>query len=171
MSVPPRADNRPYDLRRLLLLQRLRDSEAEVTRLHEALQRIADAPTITPFDVRAFAHDTLDAERRKEPRWWVSASRILTSSSCSASRSARGFGHTPYQVGSSLTQKRGWKDVDVRLILPDDEYATYFNDPFTPAHEGLRLMSWNLAWTMLGRYMTRLPIDFQIQLALAFRRP
>lgn len=75
----------------------------------------------------------------------------------------QGFGHTPYQVGSSLTQKRGWKDVDVRLILPDDEYVAYFSDPLTSAHDALRLMSWNLAWSMLGRYMTRLPIDFQIQ--------
>jgi len=75
----------------------------------------------------------------------------------------QGFGHIPYQVGSSLTQKRGWKDVDVRLILPDDEYMDYFNNPFTSSHDGIKLMSWNLAWTMLGRYMTRLPIDFQIQ--------
>lgn len=75
----------------------------------------------------------------------------------------QGFGHIPYQVGSSLTQKRGWRDVDVRLILPDDEYAHYFNDPFKPVHDGLRLMSWNLAWSVLGRYMTRSPIDFQIQ--------
>lgn len=75
----------------------------------------------------------------------------------------QGFGHTAYQVGSSLTQKRGWKDVDVRLMLPDDEYVVYFRDPFTPAHDVLRLMMWNLAWTMLGRKMTSLPIDFQIQ--------
>lgn len=75
----------------------------------------------------------------------------------------RGFGHTCYQVGSSLTQKSGWRDVDVRLLLPDDEYAIYFDDPSAPAHRSLRLMSWNLAWTMLGRKLTGLPIDFQIQ--------
>ena len=33
------------------------------------------------------------------------------------------FGHMPYHVGSSLNNKRDWRDVDVRLILPDDEYA------------------------------------------------
>ena len=32
------------------------------------------------------------------------------------------FGHPPYHVGSSLTEKI-WRDVDVRLILPDAEYA------------------------------------------------
>lgn len=73
------------------------------------------------------------------------------------------FGQTAYQVGSSLTQKRGWRDVDVRLILDDDEYTAYFGDPLTKDHNGLRLMSWNLAWSMLGRHMTRLPIDFQFQ--------
>jgi hypothetical protein len=25
----------------------------------------------------------------------------------------QGFGHVAYQVGSSLTEKRGWRDVDV----------------------------------------------------------
>lgn len=75
----------------------------------------------------------------------------------------QGFGHTAYQVGSSLTQKGGWRDVDVRAILPDEEYAVFFGDPQTPEHYQPRLMSWNLAWTMLGRKMTGLPIDFQIQ--------
>jgi hypothetical protein len=39
------------------------------------------------------------------------------------------FGHNPYHVGSSLratlTGKGEWRDVDVRLILPDDEFACY----------------------------------------------
>lgn len=75
----------------------------------------------------------------------------------------QGFGHTAYQVGSSLTQKSGWRDVDVRLLLPDDEYAGYFGDPLAPGHRSLRLVAWNLAWTMLGRRLTGLPVDFQIQ--------
>lgn len=73
------------------------------------------------------------------------------------------FGETAYHVGSSLTEKRGWRDVDVRLILDDGEYVGYFGDPLTPAHNALRLMSWNLAWSILGRHITRLPIDFQFQ--------
>lgn len=76
---------------------------------------------------------------------------------------SQAFGHTPYQVGSSLTQKGGWRDVDVRLILPDDEYEEFFGDPFTKQHNGPRLMMWDLAWTMLGRELTKLPIDFQFQ--------
>lgn len=67
------------------------------------------------------------------------------------------FDHVAYHVGSSLTEKRGWRDVDVRLMLPDDEYAAYFgNFP-------KKLVIWNLAWTALGRDMTGLPIDFQFQ--------
>lgn len=66
------------------------------------------------------------------------------------------FGHTAYHVGSSLTQKSGWRDVDVRLLLPADEFARYFPPEGPP-----RLHIWNLAWTMLGRKMTGLPIDFQ----------
>lgn len=71
------------------------------------------------------------------------------------------FGHTAYQVGSSLKSK-DWRDVDVRLILPDDEFAERFGDrahnPVNP-----RLAAITLAFSALGSQMTGLPIDFQIQ--------
>ena len=35
------------------------------------------------------------------------------------------FDHVPYHVGSSLHAKE-WRDVDVRLILPDDEFIGRF---------------------------------------------
>lgn len=73
------------------------------------------------------------------------------------------FGHDAYQVGSSVMNKGNWRDVDVRLMLPDDEYEAYFGNPATSAHRALRLMSWNLAWATLGRKLTGLPIDFQFQ--------
>lgn len=70
----------------------------------------------------------------------------------------RAFGHVAYHVGSSLTEKSGgWRDVDVRLLLPDDEFDALFGED-----EG-KLLMWNLAWSALGREMTRLPIDFQFQ--------
>ncbi len=73
------------------------------------------------------------------------------------------FGHVPYQVGSSLTEKRGWRDVDVRLILPDDEWESYFGDPLKSGWNAPKLMMWELAWSVLGKHLTSLPIDFQIQ--------
>ena len=73
------------------------------------------------------------------------------------------FGDCPYHVGSSLTQKTGWRDVDVRLILPDYLYeAMGLGDP-KHAHQNARWVSFALAFSALGKAMTGLPIDFQIQ--------
>ena len=75
----------------------------------------------------------------------------------------RAFGHVSYWVGSSLTQKDGWRDVDVRLLLPDEEYDRMgFGDPDYP-HRNKRWVSTILAWSSFGRQLTGLPIDFQIQ--------
>ena len=70
------------------------------------------------------------------------------------------FGHVPYQVGSSLFTKE-WRDVDVRLILPDDEFDRRFGQP--PSELNRKLAAFTLAFASLGREMTGLPIDFQIQ--------
>lgn len=67
-----------------------------------------------------------------------------------------------YHVGSSLKGKV-WRDVDVRLILDDAEYeAMGFGDPAHP-HQNLKWCSLVLAYSALGKQMTGLPIDFQIQ--------
>ena len=73
------------------------------------------------------------------------------------------FGHVAYHVGSSLTSKDKFRDVDVRLILPDDEYAALFvaPEPVDIPREPVRV--WNLAWSAFGRQMTGLPVDFQFQ--------
>lgn len=73
------------------------------------------------------------------------------------------FGHVPYHVGSSLELKTGWRDVDVRLILPDDEYAAMgLGKPNLPSHNA-KWVALCLAFSELGKIMTGLPIDFQIQ--------
>lgn len=73
------------------------------------------------------------------------------------------FGEPPYHVGSSLLNKTGWRDVDVRLMLDDETYkAMGFGDPVHPSDNG-KWVAMCLAFSELGRKMTGLPIDFQIQ--------
>lgn len=75
----------------------------------------------------------------------------------------RAFGGMCYHVGSSLTSNHDWRDVDVRLLLPDDEYARMgLGDPANPQHSK-RWVSHILAWSHFGKVLTGLPIDFQIQ--------
>jgi hypothetical protein len=72
------------------------------------------------------------------------------------------FGEIPYHVGSSLRGKK-WRDVDVRLILDDEQYAAAgFGNPLQP-HENGKWSALCAAFSELGRKMTGLPIDFQIQ--------
>jgi hypothetical protein len=72
------------------------------------------------------------------------------------------FGHLPYLVGTAATGKT-WRDVDVRLILPDDEFDALFPQHTAPARlDGM----WGLlcaALSELARVRTGLPVDFQIQ--------
>ncbi len=70
------------------------------------------------------------------------------------------FGHVPYHVGSSLHSK-DWRDVDVRLILPDEEFAALFGANAS-AETNPKLGAITLAFAALGKEMTGLPIDFQI---------
>ncbi len=72
------------------------------------------------------------------------------------------FGHVPYHVGSSLRSK-DWRDVDVRLILPDDEFVERFGARNQSAETNPKLAAITLAFAALGAQMTGLPIDFQIQ--------
>lgn len=71
------------------------------------------------------------------------------------------FGEAPYHVGSSLFSK-DWRDVDVRLLLDDDEFERRFGDIHSTGHNA-KLAAITLAFCALGREMTGLPIDFQIQ--------
>ena len=73
------------------------------------------------------------------------------------------FGQPPYHVGSSLETKRDWRDVDVRLILPDDEYEALGVGAADDTSRNGKWVALCLAFSALGREMTGLPIDFQIQ--------
>ena len=72
------------------------------------------------------------------------------------------FGEPPYLVGSALRGKQ-WRDVDVRLILEDKEYERLgLGDPLYPQQNG-KWVALVMAFSALGKQMTGLPIDFQIQ--------
>lgn len=77
------------------------------------------------------------------------------------------FGHVAYHVGSSLGEKREWRDVDVRLMIPDEEYERmgFGSVEGYPqnSHSNSRWVSTILAWSCFGKHLTGLPIDFQIQ--------
>jgi hypothetical protein len=72
------------------------------------------------------------------------------------------FGGPPYLVGSALAGKK-WRDVDVRMILSDEDYEAWgLGDPGSP-HQNGKWVALCLAFSLLGKQMTGLPIDFQIQ--------
>lgn len=77
------------------------------------------------------------------------------------------FGETAYLVGSA-TRRKTWRDVDVRVMLSDEVYAAAY-----PLRPGVALphpipvgTSWaavSMAFSALGRQLTGLPVDFQVQ--------
>lgn len=73
------------------------------------------------------------------------------------------FGEMPFLVGSALSGKN-WRDVDVRLILADDEYTKMFPDlQIGQEHLDGKWVALCMAFSALGKQMTGLPIDFQVQ--------
>lgn len=65
------------------------------------------------------------------------------------------FGEHPYLVGS-VARAEEWRDVDVRLMLPDDHFAELAPNP-------PQLAALNVAMSLWGQHVTGLPIDFQFQ--------
>jgi hypothetical protein len=71
------------------------------------------------------------------------------------------FGEVPFLVGSAARSKT-WRDVDVRLMLPDD----VFDEMFGASKPGWMNPMFSLmtaAISALGAQYTGLPIDFQFQ--------
>jgi hypothetical protein len=72
------------------------------------------------------------------------------------------FDEVPYHVGSSLTKTK-WRDVDVRVLLSDEIYSQMgFGNPNSP-HSNAKWVAYCMAFSELGKRITGLPIDFQIQ--------
>jgi len=72
------------------------------------------------------------------------------------------FGSNFYLVGSCLTT-RDYRDVDVRCILPDEEYDALFGKEILNAAHNARLCMLNVAISTWLVEHSRLPVDFQFQ--------
>lgn len=75
------------------------------------------------------------------------------------------FGEVAYHVGSSLTTEKtsGWRDVDVRLMLDDEEWEKMgLGNPENP-HTNRKWRAFCITFSEYGRHLTGLPIDFQLQ--------
>jgi hypothetical protein len=65
------------------------------------------------------------------------------------------FDSPPYLVGSSLVHK-DYRDVDIRMILPDPDFARMFGNHYWLALANATISEWL-------KIATSLPIDFQFQ--------
>ena len=82
---------------------------------------------------------------------------------CACAVLVQAFGYNIYLVGSALT-RRDHRDVDVRCILPDAEYARMF--PGLTGNPSVNAF-WCLVTAAISEWLakrTGLPIDFQIQM-------
>jgi hypothetical protein len=70
------------------------------------------------------------------------------------------FGVSPLLVGSA-TQRKDWRDVDIRLVLPREQFLQWVGDP--DYYLDGRRQSMCIAFSTWGRQQTGLPIDFQFQ--------
>jgi hypothetical protein len=73
----------------------------------------------------------------------------------------RAYDAVPYLVGSA-TRGKVWRDVDVRLILPDEQFNALFG-AMRPFGLGAHFSLLCAAISTLGQQYTGLPIDFQFQ--------
>jgi len=70
------------------------------------------------------------------------------------------FGDCPYLVGSAVRGK-SWRDVDVRLILPDEEYDALFGPRQGAMQTNAKWSLFCAAFSALAKEQTGLPVDFQ----------
>jgi hypothetical protein len=78
-------------------------------------------------------------------------------------RAFGGFGC--YLVGSAM-ERADWRDIDVRLIMPDEEFLALFPDVDLAAHNWEFDPRWLLMTVSISdhlRKVTGLPVDFQFQ--------
>lgn len=122
----------------------------------------------SPYDGGMFCNDDshwqfIDAAPMHRANW-VGAPEMYNLDLAVASLN-EAFGAHCYHVGSSL-KRRDWRDVDVRCILPDEEYDRLFPLSTVGVHSQFRdarLMVMNAAFSEWLRKASGLPVDFQFQ--------
>lgn len=75
---------------------------------------------------------------------------------------AAGLGYPPYLVGSS-TESPDYRDIDLRVVMPDEEFDRLFASSKAAAFPG---GLWGLLCLSVSHYLSAvsgLPIDFQVQ--------
>lgn len=85
---------------------------------------------------------------------------FILNQACHTLREA--FGECGIYLVGSAAERPDWRDVDVRLMLPDTRYAELFGDPRHHESNGL----WSLMCVAISEHLSRLadlPVDFQIQ--------
>jgi len=78
---------------------------------------------------------------------------------------ADAFGtHNVYHVGSSMgSEKRAWRDVDVRVLLSEEQWAALGLLNPDQNHSDPKWRALCIVFSHYGRHLTGLPIDFQLQ--------
>lgn len=88
---------------------------------------------------------------------------FLLERECRLLNEAFGDGHPGcYLVGSSLV-KPDWRDVDIRFIMPDDEFEKLFPDAERHWEFDQRWLIMTASISLHLSKVTGLPIDFQFQ--------
>lgn len=107
--------------------------------------------------------DEIAPKRKKHNYVGAPAIFALTQACQDLNRAFGGFGC--YLVGSAM-ERPDWRDVDVRFILSDEEFATLF--PGAEVHSGAwefdqRWLIMTISISERLSKLTGLPIDFQFQ--------
>lgn len=103
----------------------------------------------------------VDAERPAKTMWVDAPSLLLLDQACLVLHHA--FDAVPYLVGSAL-HRRDFRDVDVRMILTDEQYAEVFPGSVR-VPESLHAR-WSVMCAGISLYLRKtsgLPVDFQFQ--------
>lgn len=131
----------------------------ECDRVHPRLGPLPDDP-----EERAKNVEKLVAQfQQRKKACHVGAPAVFFLEQCCQHINAA-FGHYGcYLVGSSL-ERADWRDVDIRFIMPDEEFDVLFPDAADRCWE--QDPRWLLLTVSISGWlskMTGLPVDFQIQ--------